>query len=234
MKLAMVSEHASPLAVLGGVDAGGQNVHVAALASAIAKQGVETVVHTRRDDMDLPRRIPLSPGVTVDHVSAGPLRPLPKDDLLPYMGEFAEDLTRQWKASRPDVVHARFWMSGLAALEAARPLGIPVVLTFHALGIVKRRHQGSKDTSPPERLAIEDRLVRTVDRVVATCSDEVFELMRLGAGRSRVRVAPCGVDLNLFTPNGPAEQRPDDRYRLVFVGRLVERKGIGNVISALA
>ena len=28
----MVSEHASPLAVLGGVDAGGQNVHVAALA----------------------------------------------------------------------------------------------------------------------------------------------------------------------------------------------------------
>jgi D-inositol-3-phosphate glycosyltransferase len=30
MKVAMVSEHASPLAVLGGEDAGGQNVHVAA------------------------------------------------------------------------------------------------------------------------------------------------------------------------------------------------------------
>ena len=36
MKIAMVSEHASPLAVLGGEDAGGQNVHVAALASALA------------------------------------------------------------------------------------------------------------------------------------------------------------------------------------------------------
>ncbi len=234
MKLAMVSEHASPLAVLGGVDAGGQNVHVAALATAVARQGVETVVHTRRDGMDLPRRVPLAPGVTVDHVSAGPPSVLPKDDLLPHMAEFAEDLSRQWQADRPDVVHAHFWMSGLAALQAARPLGIPVVQTFHALGVVKRRHQGSKDTSPAERGAIEERLVRTVDRIVATCSDEVFELMRLGANRSRVRVAPCGVDLSLFTPNGPVDPRPSDRYRLVFVGRLVERKGIGNVISALA
>ncbi|HSP38480.1 MAG TPA: glycosyltransferase [Frankiaceae bacterium] len=234
MRLAMISEHASPLAVLGGVDSGGQNVHVAALASAIARQGVETVVHTRRDDMDLPRHIPFAPGVTVDHVSAGPPRPMPKDDIYPHIGEFAEDLTRQWTASRPDVVHAHFWMSGLAALEAARPLGIPVVMTFHALGVVKRRHQGSKDSSPADRLHLEERLVRTVDRVVATCSDEVFELMRLGATRSSIRVAPCGVDLSMFSPEGPTEPRANDRYRLVFVGRLVERKGIGNIISALA
>src|SRR3954447_26853362 len=125
MKLAMVSEHASPLAVLGGVDAGGQNVHVAALATAIARQAGEAVVHTRRDEMDLPRRVPLAPGVTVDHVSAGPPSVLPKDELLPHMGAFAEDLSRQWQADRPDLVHAHFWMSGLAALQAARPLGIP-------------------------------------------------------------------------------------------------------------
>jgi glycosyltransferase involved in cell wall biosynthesis len=234
MRLAMVSEHASPLAVLGGVDAGGQNVHVASLASAMARSGVDTVVHTRRDDATLPRRTMLDEHVTVDHVTAGPAHPIPKDDLLPHMGEFAADLRRQWQDERPDVVHAHFWMSGLAALEAARPLGIPVVLTFHALGHVKRRHQGSKDSSPAERLRIEERLVQEVDRIVATCSDEVFELMRLGATRSRVRVAPCGVDVTQFTPTGPAEPRTPGRYRLVFVGRLVERKGIGNVISALA
>jgi D-inositol-3-phosphate glycosyltransferase len=234
MRLAMVSEHASPLAVLGGVDAGGQNVHVAALASAIARQGVETVVHTRRDHRELPRRIALTSGVTVDHVMAGPPAPLAKDDLLPHMSEFAAELSRQWQADRPDLVHAHFWMSGLAALQAARPLGIPVVQTFHALGVVKRRHQGSKDTSPLERLPIEEQLVHSVDRIVATCSDEVFELMRLGAARSSVRVAPCGVDVSLFSPAGPVDPRPSDRYRLVFVGRLVERKGIGNVISALA
>src|SRR5215204_3388024 len=134
MRIAMVSEHASPLAVLGGVDAGGQNVHVAALASALGRRGDEVVVHTRRDDPDLERRVPLAPGVEVDHVDAGPACELPKDGLLPYMGEFGEVLREQWSAEPPDIVHSHFWMSGLAALQAARGLGIPVVHTFHALG----------------------------------------------------------------------------------------------------
>ena len=151
----MVSEHASPLATLGGVDAGGQNVHVAALAAALARRGASVVVHTRRDDPALPRRVRTGQGVTVDHVPAGPAEVVSKDTLLPYMDAFAADLHRQWSRRRPDVVHAHFWMSGYAALEAARPLGIPVVMTFHALGVVKRRHQGSRDTSPPERLDVE-------------------------------------------------------------------------------
>jgi D-inositol-3-phosphate glycosyltransferase len=234
VRVAMVSEHASPLAVLGGVDAGGQNVHVAALAQAMARQGVEVVVHTRRDDVALPRRVRMAPGVTVDHVAAGPPSAVPKDELLPYMDDFALDLHRQWRARRPDVVHAHFWMSGKAALAAARPLGIPVVLTFHALGHVKKRQQGDKDTSPPDRLDIERTLVRDADRVVATCTDEVFELLRMGGDRRRISVVPCGVDLSLFRPDVAAEPRVRDRARVVAVGRLVERKGVGNVIVALA
>jgi D-inositol-3-phosphate glycosyltransferase len=230
----MVSEHASPLAVLGGVDAGGQNVHVAALAQAMARQGADVVVHTRRDSVALPRKVRMAPGVTVDHVTAGPPTAVPKDELLPYMDAFAADLHRQWSAQRPDVVHAHFWMSGLAALQAARPLGVPVVHTFHALGHVKRRHQGAKDTSPEHRLDVERRLVRECDRIVATCTDEVFELLRTGGDRRRISVVPCGVDLDLFRPDAPAEPRSRDRHRIVAVGRLVERKGVGNVIAALA
>jgi porphobilinogen deaminase len=97
----MVSEHASPLAVLGGVDAGGQNVHVAELARALARRGVDVVVHTRRDDPALPRRVRLAAGVVVDHVDAGPARELPKDELLPYMGAFAEELEARWSRDRP-------------------------------------------------------------------------------------------------------------------------------------
>ena len=229
----MVSEHASPLAVLGGVDAGGQNVHVAALASGMAAHGVDVVVHTRRDDVRLPRRVRMRPGVTVDHVMAGPPAHVPKDDLLPYMDAFADDLHRQWTARRPDVVHAHFWMSGKAALAAARPLGIPVVLTFHALGVVKRRHQGDRDTSPPGRLELERQLVRDADRVVATCTDEVFELLRLGGDRRRICVVPCGVDLTTFHPAVEAAPRTPGLRRIVCVGRLVERKGVGNAIEAL-
>jgi D-inositol-3-phosphate glycosyltransferase len=234
MRIAMVSEHASPLAVLGGVDAGGQNVHVAALATTLGAMGDEVVVHTRRDDAGLPRRVELAPSVVVDHVDAGPPCEVPKDELLPYMSAFADELREQWAADRPDVVHAHFWMSGLAALRAARPLGLPVVHTFHALGVVKRRHQGDKDTSPPHRIETERGIATGADRVIATCTDEVFELLRQGADRRRISVVPCGVDVERFTPDGPAEPRRPDRHRLVAACRLVERKGIGNAISALA
>jgi D-inositol-3-phosphate glycosyltransferase len=234
VRIAMVSEHASPLAVLGGVDAGGQNVHVAALASELGRRGISVVVHTRRDDAALARCVRLAPRVVVDHVGAGPPEPLSKDLLLPFMSDFARELARMWRRERPDLVHAHFWMSGLAALAAAEPLGIPVVQTFHALGVVKRRHQGAKDASPRERLAIENEIMRAADAIVATCTDELFELARLGADVHKVSVIPCGVDLDLFRPDGPAEERPRGVHRIVVVSRLVERKGIGNVVTALA
>jgi len=228
----MVSEHASPLATLGGVDAGGQNVHVAALATGLARRGASVVVHTRRDDPSLPPRVQLAPGVVVDHVDAGPAEPIPKDELLPYMARFARELAETWREDPPDVVHSHFWMSGGCAVSAAEPLGIPVVHTFHALGVVKRRHQGADDTSPRERIGWERALLKKADWIAATCTDEVFELVRQGANLHRITVIPCGVDLGLFTPEGEAEWR-GRRPRVVVVSRMVARKGIGTAISAL-
>lgn len=231
----MVSEHASPLACVGGTDAGGQNVHVAALATALAERGVEVVVHTRRDDPELPRRVELVPGVTVSHLDAGPPQPVPKDELLPHMPRFAAALRDDLQANPPDVVHAHFWMSGWAALTAAEPLGMPVAQTFHALGAVKRRYQRGQDTSPLERLAIERSVLARVDHIIATCSDEVRELSLLGAASNRVSVVPCGVDLIRFWPDGPVEPPPSrHRHRVVVVGRLVPRKGIEDVLRAIA
>jgi glycosyltransferase involved in cell wall biosynthesis len=233
MRVDMVSEHASPLAALGGEDAGGQNVHVAALALALGRRGVEVTVHTRRDDPDLPERGARAPGVTVRHVAAGPPERLPKDHLLPHMPEMAARLRRDWAQDPPDLVHAHFWMSGVAALDAARPAGIPVVQTFHALGVVKRRHQRDADTSPGCREDLERRIMLEADRVVATASDEVFELVRQGADRHRISIVPCGVDTGRFTPDGPSAPR-GDRHRVVTVARLVPRKGVDDVIRAVA
>jgi glycosyltransferase involved in cell wall biosynthesis len=121
-----------------------------------------------------------------------------------------------------------------AALAAAQPLGVRVVQTFHALGTVKQRHQGSRDTSAPERVGEEQRIAAGADRVLATCTDEVFELLRMGARRQRISIVPCGVDLDLFRPAVPACPPRGGLHRFVAVGRLVERKGVGNTILALA
>ncbi|GAA1270804.1 glycosyltransferase family 1 protein [Sphaerisporangium rubeum] len=228
----MVSEHADPLAAIGGVDAGGQNVHVAGLAVALAALGHEVTVYTRRTapGQDVP--VPLAPGAVVEHVPAGPPERLPKDDLPPHMPAFAAWLARRWSADRPDVAHAHFWMSGMAALRAATWLGVPVVQTFHALGTVKRRWQGAADTSPPERLAVERDIGRRAAAVIATCADEIRELVAMGVPPERITVVPCGVDLTLFRPDGPAAR--DGRAALVLsIGRLVPRKGVDTIIEAL-
>jgi glycosyltransferase involved in cell wall biosynthesis len=238
----MVSEHASPLAVqsrrdpagrLGGVDAGGQNVAVRGLSLALADAGHEVVVHTRRADPDTPARVRLAPGVMVDHVDAGPPREVAKDDLVEHMDAFSAGLAARWGSVPPDVVHAHFWMSGLAAVPAARVVGVPVVQTFHALGAVKRRHQGAEDTSPARRVAVESDLGATVARVVATCRDEVRELVALGVPADRIAVVPCGVDTGHFRPTGPVAPR-GARSRVLTVSRLVPRKGVDTVVRAMA
>jgi D-inositol-3-phosphate glycosyltransferase len=228
----MISEHASPLAPPGGIDAGGQNVHIGGLATALARRGHEVTVHTRRDDVGLPGSVAYAPGVTVEHVRAGPARVVGKDQLLPYMAEFAEQLARRWASAPPDVIHAHFWMSGLAALGGVRDQDIPVVQTFHALGSVKRAHQPDTDTSPPERTRFEAQVGRDAAAVIATCTDEARELAAYGIPPGSVHVVPCGVDTERFRPAGPVAER-GDRPRVLTIGRLVPRKGLDTVIEAL-
>jgi D-inositol-3-phosphate glycosyltransferase len=233
LRVAMVSEHANPLAPLGTPDAGGQNVYVDALSRHLARQGAVVDVYTRRDDPNAADVVQAEPGVWIHHVRAGPPERIAKDELFPLMPEFAERLADTWRWRRPDVVHAHYWMSGWAA-DAALPRHTPLVQTFHALACVKRRHQGDDDTSPPERDPVERSLVATADAVIATCRDEVDELVGLGGSRGRIAVVPCGVDA-LFAPYGPRHTvRRNRRYRVVCVSRMVARKGIGELVSALA
>ncbi|HEX2144573.1 MAG TPA: glycosyltransferase [Glycomyces sp.] len=232
MRIAMVSEHASPLAQMGGEDAGGQNVHVAQLAAALVRQGHEVTVYTRRDRPDIEAIVLAPEGYMVMHVDAGPAERVPKDELPPYMGRFAERLGETWGIERPDVVHAHFWMSGLAALRAAQRLGVPVVQTYHALGTVKLRHQGAADTSPPERIGVEREIGAACAGIIATCEDEVAELSAMGIPEGKAAVVPCGVDLDHFCPVGPTAGR-DGSPRILSAGRLVRRKGVDTAIAAL-
>jgi D-inositol-3-phosphate glycosyltransferase len=234
MRVALISEHASPLAQPGGPDHGGQNTHVAALAVSLAEAGHEVRVYTRRDNPHAPDLVQMHPGVAVAHVPAGPAARLPKDELLPFMGAFGRWLADEWTGGwRPDVAHAHFWMSGLAALTARARAGVPVVQTFHALGTVKRRFQGDADTSPPGRIGYERVLGRQVDRVIAQCRDEVEELCGMGVPRSAMTIIPSGVDSARFTPQGRCAPREDGLSRLLVAGRLVPRKGLGDLIRAM-
>lgn len=241
-RIGLVSEHASPLAALGGVDSGGQNVYVGQLARHLAARGWQVDVLTRRDGPGLPDVVPLADGARVVHVPAGPAEVLPKEELLPHMPAFADGVLAFCRdEGRPyDLLHANFFMSGLAAAEVKEALGTPFVVTFHALGKVRRAHQGAADTFPDSRFLIEERIVAEADRVIAECPQDEDDLVRLyGADPRRVRIIPCGFDPDELwqVPKGQARRRLglDPHERVVLqLGRMVPRKGVEDVVRAFA
>ena len=241
-RIALISEHASPLAVLGGVDSGGQNVYVAQVARHLAAAGDRVDVYTRRDDPALPLVVECAPGVRVINVPAGPAEPVAKERLLEHMPAFLRWMQRDWAGHghRYDIVHANFFMSGHVAAELRRTLGVPFVITFHALGKVRRLHQGAADGFPPEREHIETAVIAEADRVIAECPQDEDDLIRLyGADPRRISIVPCGFDPAEFAPRDKTEIRrrlglaPDEPIVLQ-LGRIVPRKGIDTVIEGVA
>ncbi len=241
-QIALISEHASPLSILGGVDCGGQNLYVAKVAKALTSLGYEVDVFTRRDDDQLPDMVEWEQGIRVFYVPAGPARFIRKEELYPFMQEFTEYMVRFCRHQRKayDLVHANFWMSGLVAADMKRRLGIPFVITFHALGRVRRLHQQQADGFPDVRFTVEDRLVLEADRVIAEAPQDAADLIRLyGADPSRLVIVPCGFDPEELWPLDKASARttiglPPDEGVILHVGRMVPRKGIDTVIQAYA
>ena len=239
-RVALISEHASPLAILGGVDSGGQNLYVGELAKNFAEMGFEVDIFTRRDSALLPETAEWVAGVRIIHVPAGPPEQIPKENLLPYMDEFTAWVARFIRGQRRgyDIVHANFFMSGLVAAEIKRQFGIPFVITFHALGRVRRQFQGEADGFPDARFDIEDRIVAEADRVVAECPQDEEDLIRLyNADPARITIIPCGFDRTEFWPVSKPLARaalgfaPDERL-LLQLGRMVPRKGVDDAIRA--
>ncbi|UXY16302.1 glycosyltransferase family 1 protein [Chitiniphilus purpureus] len=239
-RIALISDHASPLAVIGGVDSGGQNVYVAHVARQLAALGHQVDVFTRRDHDTLPTVVQWYEGVRVIHVPAGPAEFVRKEALLPYMPEFARWMTEFCRMQGGyDLTHANFFMSGMVALELKQALGIPFVITFHALGHVRRQHQREADQFPAERLQIEETLVAEADAIVAECPQDKLDLETLyGADPAKLYIVPCGFDKDEFWPVSRKFARHTlgfsaDERLLVNIGRLVPRKGIDNAIRGL-
>jgi D-inositol-3-phosphate glycosyltransferase len=239
----MLSVHSSPLARLGGKEAGGMNVYVRELARELGSRGVPVDIFTRSQDREAPTVEPLSCGVRVINLHTGPAAPYDKNWVLTYLPEFVsrvrcfadgEDLSY-------DLIHSHYWLSGEAALRLRRSWGVPVVHMFHTLGAMKNSVARSKEeTETGRRIAIERRLMQEVDTVVAaTPLDRAQMVWNYGADSERIRVVPCGVDLRRFQPSEQAAARarlglPLNERLLVCVGRMEPLKGMDALIRALA
>lgn len=240
-RIGFLSEHASPVALRGSEDAGGQNVYVDEVSRNLARLGYDVDVFTRRDSADAPEVVPWGDGVRIVNLTAGPPSFLPKDDIWPHMPQFCDAfLNFVRRDGGYALLHGNFWMSGWAAVQLGRQLGIPVAQIFHATGKTKRRHQGEADTSPDGRIQVELDVVREVDRIIAQCPSEVAELIDdYDAAPEKVVTIPSAVNTQVFRPVDRAEARrmiglPGDGPVVVYVGRMLPRKDVRNLVRAVA
>lgn len=241
-RIAFISEHASPLAMLGGVDSGGQNVYVAELAKQIMALGYEVDIFTRKDNERLPEIVHWLPGIRIIHVQAGPMETIPKESMLDHMEAFTAYMLAFIKKENITygLIHANFFMSALVADNLKRKLNIPYVVTFHALGYVRRIHQREMDKFPLERLGIEEKVMRNADRIIAECPQDKEDMISYyAASPDKITIIPCGFNPHEFYPVDKLLARmvlnlETEEKIILQLGRMVPRKGVENVIRSLS
>src|SRR5688500_10403333 len=121
-RVAMISFHTCPLASQEGKETGGMNVYVLELSKHLAAQGIAVDAFTRSQDHQQPYVVQVNPLFRVIHVPAGPESPVPKKQLIDYLPEFVRN-TQHFIAAQGieyDVMHAHYYLSGLAGLDISR------------------------------------------------------------------------------------------------------------------
>ncbi|MBA0053163.1 D-inositol-3-phosphate glycosyltransferase [Streptomyces sp. AJS327] len=243
LRIAMLSVHTSPLHQPGTGDAGGMNVYLAELARALTGFGAEVDLFTRNEGERAAPQVPLAPGVTVRHLTAGPQRRVAKEELPARVVEFSLALLRSARAGRPyDVVHSHYWLSGQAGRIAAARWRAPLVHTMHTMARVKNAAlRAGESAEPEERVRGEHQVVEAADHLIANTGCEAGELCDLyGAVPDRTHVIRPGVDLRTFHP-GAGRQAARARLGLprgafvpLFAGRIQPLKSPDVLLRAVA
>ncbi len=244
MRVAMLSFHTCPLAVLGGKDTGGMNVYVRELTRHLGREGVHVDVFTRSQDEHVPQVLhDLGYGNRVVHIPAGPENPMSKRELAVHIPEFVAgvvDFARQ-KGENYDLVHAHYWMSGVAAIALREAWGAPTVLMTHTLALLKNRiARGEEEREGAYRIDGETKAIRAADHLVAATEAEQRALVDLyGADPARISIIPPGVDVSHFYPIALDESRaivglPMSERVILFVGRIEPLKGLDTLLQAIA
>ncbi|MFZ0548068.1 MAG: glycosyltransferase [Candidatus Promineifilaceae bacterium] len=244
-RVAMLSVHTCPLAMLGGKKTGGMNVYVRDFSRELARHGVEVDVFTRSEDDCQPTvKHDLGPGARVIHIPAGPERPIPVATIANYLDEFVSGVVA-FAASENlhyELIHSHYWLSGLVAGRLRDVWGpIPIVQMFHTLGHMKNRiAQSSSERATQARIDGECQVMEIADRIIAATPAEYAQLHWLyGADMDKVAIIPPGVDLERFSPIPKAIAKgtvgiPLHHKNILFAGRVEPLKGIDTLMKAMA
>ncbi len=250
-RIAMLSVHTCPLAMLGGKKTGGMNVYVRDIAAELGRLGIQVDVFTRSEDDCQPRvKHDLGYGARVIHVPAGPEVPIHPQEILPHLEQFVAGVLAfaEEEGAQYDLIHSHYWLSGLVAgrlrevWEGEHGRVIPIIHMFHTLGHMKNQiNPDPAERAPQSRLDSEQRIIDQIaDRLIAATPAEETQLINLyQADPAKIVIIPPGVDPSRFYPRD--KQRAKESVgmsptgkNIMFVGRIEPLKGIDTLIEAAA
>lgn len=235
-RLAVLSMHTSPLTQPGADDSGGMNVYVRELVSALAQAGVDCTVFTRTWREGLASEVAVEPGFRVVHIDSGPFD-LAKEALPDVVDVFADGVAARLDKEPADLIHANYWLSGIAGHRLKHELDIPLVSTFHTLARVKAI---GGDPEPKRRERAEADVIGCSDAICVSGTEEESQVRRLyGDPPGRLEIVAPGVEHAFFSPGDRKGARralglDPDRKVLLFVGRIQPLKGLDVAVRALA
>ena len=238
-RVAFISFHACPLAAPGEGKSGGMNVYVGQLALALGELGLEVDIFTR-DHADGTCQVQsFGPNVRVVHLPGGNPES-PPEDLFTYLPQFLECL-REYQLEHGltyQAYHSHYWLSGWVGAALARPQGVPHVITFHTLALIKMQSRAG-EVEPLQRQRVEQELMASAGSIVAFSPHERDAMVSLyGADAGHIELVPCGVDLSLFRPLD--QQQARERLGLnggkvvLYVGRPEPLKGLELLLHTAA
>ena len=238
-RAAFITLHACPLAAPGQGKSGGMNVYVRQLAAALGDLGMQIDIFTR-EHADVANRIEtIGPNVRVIHIRAGEPE-AHVGELYAHLPEFLGQLNafREEEGLEYDVVHSHYWLSSWVGRELSQAMGVPHVVTFHTLSLIKMQSRAG-EVEPAERPVVEAEVMATADRIIAFSPHGRDAMARLyGADAGKVSLVPCGVDLSLFRPLDQNSVRArlglNGEKILLYVGRIEPLKGLELLVETAA
>ena len=248
LTLHIISMHTDPFAQPGNGSAGGMNVYIVrSLAAMMALDNslrVEVFTLEHGAASPLPSALePYAERIVSHRIICPGFEQASRDEQPAFTIEFARRCLQaaQW---RPDIIHAHYWLSALAALEmsshyAADSHDVPVFFTPHTTAATKDARRGEHEQAEPAyRYEAEEKILRLVALSIVNTPLEASDISRYyGASEESLVVIAPGVDTSIFRPD-PSITREHagsvTSASLYFAGRAAPLKGAHLLVEALA
>lgn len=240
-KVALISVHGDPAVDIGKEEAGGQNVYVRQVGEALARQGWQVDMFTRRSDASQAEIVEHSPNCRTIRLTAGPQAFVARQKIFKYLPEFVKaflDYQHQQETIYP-IIHTNYWLSAWVGMEIKKLQSVQHLHTYHSLGAVKYRSINTIPLIAKTRLRVEKECLETADTIIATSPQEKEHMRSLVSTEGNIVVVPCGTNIDCFGSvdrhSGRAELNIEPEAKVVmYAGRFDERKGIETLVRAIA